>query len=87
MIPIKSIAIVIVSLTWLGISIKQWGFDYPDLSSLLFSIGFFFVGLYVAYDQWFKRNWEKNNNNLLKDIQAIDSKASRLENKIIEIRN
>lgn len=83
MIPLRSIAIVIFSLAWLGISIQQWAVDYPDLSSLLFALGLFFVGLYAAYDQWHKETVEE----MKKDIQAIDKKCNDLEVKVIEIKN
>lgn len=83
MMPIRSIAIIIFSFVWLGVSIKQWAFDYPDLSSLLFAIGFFFVGLYVAYDQWYKKNViEKEIKDIVDDIRAIIKNTNGLEESV-----
>lgn len=87
MIPIRTIAIMLFSLTWLGISIKQWMFDFPDLSNLIFAIGLFFLGLYVAYDQWFKEDTIKKNSDIIKDIQMIDKKCNNLEVKLISLKN
>ena len=83
-IPLKTIALGLFSLTWLGISVRQWVFDFPNTSNLLFAIGFFFVGLYVAYDQWFKQTMENKINDIGKDIQMIDKKVNELEIKLIE---
>ena len=85
MIPIRTIAITILSLVWLGVATKQWAFDYPDLSSLLFALGFFLVGLYVAYDQWYKGRVENTTKNMKADIQAIDKKCNENENNIIKL--
>jgi len=87
MIPIKSIGIMILSFIWLGISIKQWWFEYPDLSSMVFSTGFFLLGMYIAYDQWFKDKKEKYVSDIEKDIMAINKKCDSNENHIITIRN
>jgi len=87
MIPIRSIAITLFSLIWMAIAIKQWVIEYPDLSNLLFAIGFFLVGLYVAYDQWFKKNKNLEIIEQNKDIQAIDAKSNYLEGKLINLAN
>ena len=79
---LKSIFITLVSFIWLFISIKQWAFDYPDISSLLFSIGFFFTGLFVAYTLWY----HEINEERINDIQAIDKKLNELEVKFIELK-
>jgi hypothetical protein len=81
MIPIKTMGIVLASFIWLAISIKQWAFDYPDLSNLIFAIGFFFVGLFVSYVLWYNTN----NEEVKKDIQALDNKLNNLEVKLIEL--
>jgi len=81
MIPIKTMGIVLASFIWLAISVKQWAFDYPDLSSLIFAIGFFFVGLFVSYVLWYNTN----NEEVKKDIQALDNKLNKLEVKLIEL--
>ena len=73
--------IVLASFIWLAISVKQWAFDYPDLSSLIFAIGFFFVGLFVSYVLWYNTN----NEEVKKDIQALDNKLNKLEVKLIEL--
>ena len=80
MIPFKSIAIILFSIAWLGVSIRQWIFDYPDKSSFIFALGFFFVGIYVAYDEIKRQDVEEMKN----DIQAIDKKCNDLEVKLIE---
>lgn len=83
MIPLKSIALTLFSLAWLGVSIKQWVFDYPDKSSFIFAIGFFFVGIYVAYDQWHKQKVEE----MKLDISLIDRKCNGLEVRLIDTKN
>ena len=47
-------------------------------------MGFFLLGLYVAYDQWIKSLKEKEMEDIKKDIQAIDEKLNRLEIYLIE---
>ena len=78
-----SIIIILFSLAWLGLSIEQWVFYYPDTSSLIFAIGFFFIGLFVAYDHW----WKSNQDEIVNDIQAIDKKCNDLEVKMIDWGN
>ena len=83
MIPYKSIGVIIVSLAWLGVSIRQWIFDYPDKSSFLFAVGFFLVGVYVAYDEIKRQEVE----GMKVDIKIIDKKANDLETKFIDYKN
>jgi len=83
MIPYKSVGVIIVSLAWLGVSIRQWIFDYPDKSSFLFAIGFFLVGVYVAYDEIKRQEVE----GMKVDIKIIDKKANDLETKFIDYKN
>jgi len=83
MIPLRSIAIFIFSLLWLFISVKQWGFDYPDISSMLFAIGFFLAGLYVAYDQLFKVGVIYG---MSDDIKSIDLRTNKNEEDIRKLK-
>lgn len=86
-IPLRSFAILLISLFWLFVSITQWLFNYYDLSNLLFAMGFFLVGLYAAYDQWYKHLLGENIDDMYHDIQAIDKKCNDLETKVIIIKN
>ena len=86
MIPIKSIAIAVLSFIWLGRSIIQWLIEYPDLNKLTFAVGFFLVGMYVAYDQWYKKNVEDCLNDLRNDIMSVDRKCNSNENHIIALK-
>lgn len=85
MTPKTTWALLVMSCLWLGISLKQWMFEYYDLSNLLFAIGFFLIGLYFAYDQWKKANDLEIIQEIQSDIQAIDKKCNDLETKVIEL--
>jgi hypothetical protein len=84
MMPLRCYAIFSFSFLWFLISVRQWAIDYYNLSNLLFAMGFFLLGLYVAYDQWIKSLKEKEMEDIKKDIQAIDEKLNRLEIYLIE---
>lgn len=85
-VPLKSIAIGVVSFIWLAVSISQWGVYFYDLDKLLFSIGFFLIGIYVAYDQWHKKLQEEKQEDLKKDLKQICGSLDRLENKFIDMK-
>jgi len=84
-IPLKSIVIGLISTIWLIVSTNHWALEFYDLDKLLFSIGFFLIGLYVAYDQWYKTMKEENDKDLKADFAQMCNSYNRLENKIIEM--
>ncbi len=84
-IPLKSIVIGLISFIWVIISIRQWGMEFYDLDKLLFAIGFFLMGIYVAYDQWFKKSKEEELEDIKKDVTSMCQSFDRLETKIIEM--
>lgn len=83
--PKRIWAIVILSISWLMFGAGRWIFYYHDYSNFTFVAGFFFIGLYIAYDQWYKHKVQQDMGELKLDIQAIDTKCNNLENKIIEL--
>ena len=85
MTPKKVYFFIITSFIWLFFGGYRWLLEYKDLSNFIFVVGFFFVGLYVAYDQWHKNMAKTERDDLKKDVQAIDSKCNNLEVKVIEL--
>ena len=57
--PVRSAFLNIVSVAVIGLSYFQWGKAFPDISQMLFGICFGLIGLYVAYDQWYKTNKDR----------------------------
>ena len=84
---LKSIFVLIASFIWLFVSVKQWAFDYPDLSNLIFALGFYFGGLFVAYFVWLNDILLKEGSEMFNDIQAIDKKCNDLEVRLIDLKN